>query len=265
MRHAPAPRRAVATFGALAALLLAAPAHATETPALDTGLAAYARLATQQIDAARDEARVMQQRLAAGDMAGARRAWLESHVAWERSETFSASLYPDLDEAIDAWPDGKSGYHLIEARLFGDTPETAKDAAADLVRSLDSFAKELRAHGLTAQGLLDGTAQLAFETGENKATGGESTASGSSYADMRNNVQGIQAVFTTVLGPTLKQRDAAAYERASISLARMAQLLAAKDLAALDQTEYGHASESFAAALRDAAVPLGLQTPKLGD
>ncbi len=44
-----------------------------------------------------------------------------------------------------------------------------------------------------AQGLLNGTARLAYEVGENKADGGESRFSGTSLDDMRNNVVGHRA------------------------------------------------------------------------
>jgi iron uptake system component EfeO len=41
--------------------------------------------------------------LAAGDLAGAKQAWIEARVGWERSEVFTAGFVPELDRDIDAW------------------------------------------------------------------------------------------------------------------------------------------------------------------
>ena len=37
----------------------------------------------------------------------------------ERSEVFTSGFVPELDSQIDAWPDATTGFHAIEAKLFG--------------------------------------------------------------------------------------------------------------------------------------------------
>ena len=251
----------IAATGFAALLLLGAAAP----PGLSDGVAAYTPQAVALIDAARDGAELLQQRIAAGDAPGAQAAWLRAHAAWEQAETFTATLYPDLDDAIDAWPDGKAGFHSIEPRLFAGELGPTRPAADGLAAALRDFSARIRTQGLTAQGLFEGSAGLAFETGEHKAAGGESVASNSSYDDMRNNVRGVHAVFVTVIAPALQTRDPARFRTAQAQLARMEALLQAPDLKSLDQTAYGKAAEGFAATLADAAPGLGLQPLKLGD
>jgi iron uptake system EfeUOB component EfeO/EfeM len=258
-----AHRRWLATAATLALLLAAAPVAGAAT--LDEGVANYTPRAIAQIDRARDGAIRLRQRAAAHDAAGARTAWLESHVDWERSETFTGELYADLDEAIDAWPDAKSGYHLIEARLFGGDDSGLNAAAAALADNLTEFSKQIRTKGLTAQGLLNGTAKLAFEIGENKAAGGESAASGSSLADMRHNVEGIDDVFTIVFEPSLKAKNPELAANARRELTVIEGAIRVTDLKSVDQETLTQASERLALALKAAADDLGLEAPSLED
>src|ERR1700755_3331248 len=62
---------------------------------------------------------------------------------------------------------------------------------------------------LTPQGLLDGTARLAYEVGESKADGGESRISGTSLDDMRNNVAGIEFAYRTIFAHARRAASAA--------------------------------------------------------
>ena len=245
--------------------LLAWTAPMADASTLEEGVATYTAKATAQIDRARDAAVRLQKFTAAHDLAGSRAAWLESHVDWERSETFTGELYADLDEAIDAWPDAKSGYHLIEARLFGGDTSGIEPAVAALVSNLTEFSKQIRAKGLTAQGLLSGTTKLAFEIGENKAAGGESAASGTSLADMRNNVQGIDDVFTLVFDPVLTARNPELAANARRELAVIEAAIAVPDLKSVDQSTLTKASERLALALKAASGDLGLEAPSLED
>ncbi|HZS82345.1 MAG TPA: EfeM/EfeO family lipoprotein [Stellaceae bacterium] len=232
---------------------------------LEAGLQRYVPYAVQQIDAALAGAERMRERIALRDVDGARRAWIQSHAGWERAEPFTATLYPDLDDAIDAWPDAKAGYHAVEAKLFAGTAEEAEPIAAALAGKLREFAQQIRARGVTAQGLLDGSARLAFEIGENKAAGGESAASGTSLDDMRNNLAGIAAVWTMVFAPALRASDPAEAESMDAAFAELEALLRAGDLKTLDQSRLAAASERLALAFEAAAPKLGLAAPSLGD
>ena len=139
---------------------------------------------------------------------GAKKAWISARAGWERSEVFTAGFVPELDAQIDAWPNAVSGFHAIEAKLFGaGRTDVAGDTDA-LVEHLDSLHGKLRDMALTPQGLLDGTVRLAYEVGESKADGGEFRISGTSLDDMRNNVAGIDFAYRTIFAPALGAADA---------------------------------------------------------
>src|ERR1700722_5904209 len=53
----------------------------------------------------------MHQRIIADDLRGARQSWIEARAGWERSEVFTGGFVPELDQAIDAWPEAPSGFH----------------------------------------------------------------------------------------------------------------------------------------------------------
>src|SRR6202789_4357994 len=146
----------------------------------------------------------LRERITAKDLPGAKKAWISARAGWERSEVFTAGFVPELDEQIDAWPKADSGFHAIEAKLFGAGRTDVESETDALVDHLDSLYGKLRNMPLTPQGLLDGIVRLAYEVGESKADGGESRISGTSLDDMRNNVAGIafayRAIFATALG-----------------------------------------------------------------
>jgi len=78
----------------------------------------------------------------------------------------------ELDSQIDAWPDATTGFHAIEAKVFGaGTTDVASDADA-LGMHLDDLHDRLRSFPLTSQGLMDGIVRLAYEVGESKSDGG---------------------------------------------------------------------------------------------
>jgi uncharacterized iron-regulated protein len=58
----------------------------------------------EQIDQSLAGARLLRERIAAGDLEGAKTAWIEARIGWERAEVFTSGFVPDLDREIDAWP-----------------------------------------------------------------------------------------------------------------------------------------------------------------
>src|SRR5262249_8311371 len=145
----------------------------------------------------------------AGDVKAAQAAWIKSRKGWEAVEPITGEFFAKLDEAIDAWPDAKQGYHAIEAALFSGKLGEIKGPTDKLVADLSEFNTQLSAPSFVfaPQGLLNGTTKLAYEIGENKSKGGESPYAGTSLADMVENVEGIEAVYKLVFQPTLKARD----------------------------------------------------------
>ena len=86
---------------------------------LDDAAEHYRRYLIEDIERALIGARVLRERIGAGDLEGAKRAWIEARIGWERSEVFTSGFVPELDQQIDAWPNAINGFHGIEAKLFG--------------------------------------------------------------------------------------------------------------------------------------------------
>lgn len=233
--------------------------------ALDDAGERYRPYLTEGIGEALAAAKTLRDRAAASDLAGAKAAWISARAGWERSEVFTAGFVPELDAAIDAWPNANSGFHAIEAKLFGaGQTDVGKDAAA-LVANLDDLYGKLRDMKLTAQGLLDGTVRLAYEVGESKADGGESRFSGTSLDDMRNNVDGIAAAYRLVFESELEAREPALASATSDRIKELQVALQPKSLADVDSDKVRATSEDLVLSLQKAASALGLQRPSLSD
>ena len=244
----------------VAALGLAAPALAAEVdPApfrpYASGLIDRLALGTERLAAT----------VAAGDLAGAREAWIAARVGWERGETFLAVYFPEADEAIDNWPDAEAGFHAIEPLLFGagdlGTAQALADALLAEVRELQTrFAGQT----FDRQGLIDGMAGIAFEIGSAKATGGESPFAGTSLRDMRDNLSGIEVLYALSFASTLEAEDPALHRRIIQRMMDLGAVLAVPSIADLDQGRVMALSERLAGDFQDAALLLGLEEPALG-
>jgi iron uptake system component EfeO len=231
--------------------------------ALDDGIEHYRPYLSEGIGDAFAGAKVLRDRAAAGDLAGAKAAWISARAGWERSEVFTTGFVPDLDTLIDAWPNADSGFHAIEAKLFGaGQTDVGKDADA-LVKNLDDLHSKLTNMQLTAQGLLDGTVRLAYEVGESKADGGESRISGTSLDDMRNNVAGIDFAYRTIFADALKAADGKLDQQVSDRIGALKAVVAVPDLPHVDTLQLRRISEELVVALQMASARLGLQRPTL--
>jgi iron uptake system component EfeO len=239
-----------------------AAAEADNAPAapLDAEIERYRSQLIEDID--RSVASVQKLR-ASVDLTAAKQAWIEARIGWERSEVFTSGFAPELDRDIDAWPAGATGFHAIEAKLFGAGNTDVGDDADTLVKNLDDLNGKLRDMPLTPQGLLDGTARLAYEVGESKADGGESRISGTSLADMRNNVAGIDLAYQKLFSEALKAADGKLDETVRARIAQLKEIVAAPDLPHVDVARLRRASEELVVALQMASARLGLQRPTL--
>jgi len=134
-----------------------------------------------------------------------------------------------------------------------------------LIFYLTDLQAKIRDTKLTSQGLLNGTAKLAYEVGESKADGGESRFSGTSLDDMRNNIDGIESVFRIVFAPEIEARDpkVAAALRAKIDHLRT--LVSVSNLGSLDANKLRSESEELIVALQATAPVIGLKRPSLQD
>jgi len=241
--------------------VLGGPAAASE--ALDHAVERYRPAMIDDMDRALAGAQELKARIAAGDLAGARKAWIDARIGWERSEVFTSGFVPDLDEAIDAWPDATTGFHGIEAKLFGASSFDVGTEADALVLHLSELDGKIRTMALTPQGLLNGIARLAYEVGDSKVDGGESRVSGTSLDDMRNNVDGIALAYRTLFAAALAGSDAKTAGQVQDEIDRLRELVSVPDLKRVNADRLRTASEALIVALQTAGPKIGLETPAL--
>lgn len=259
-------RARAALFGVLAALALVGMAAPVPVRAgsLDDASERYRPFLIKDIDQALTGARELRERVVAHDLAGAQKAWIESRVGWERSEVFTSGFVPQLDDAIDAWPDATKGFHGIEAKLFGGAGSSdVQDEVDTLILHLADMDQQIRTIKLTAQGLLNGVTRLAYEVGEGKADGGESRFSGTSLNDMRNNVDGIELAYRTLFAAPLETSDPKLASRMRNEIDRLRTVLAVQDLKHVDPDVLRKASEYLVISLQVVGPKIGLSAPTL--
>jgi iron uptake system EfeUOB component EfeO/EfeM len=230
---------------------------------LDEGAEQYRSLLITDVDRTLASARTLAASAAAGDLAGAKQAWIEARVGWERSEVFTTGFVPELDRNIDAWPNGVRGFHAIEAKLFGANRTDFENEVNGLVRNLSELSATVRNAPLTPQGLLDGIARLAYELGESKVDGGESRVSGTSLNDMRDNVDGIELAWRTIFAPTVLSRDQQADLGVRRSIEELKAMVDVRYLRQIDPDRLRIATEELVLKLQNAAPMLDLQKPTL--
>jgi iron uptake system EfeUOB component EfeO/EfeM len=208
-------------------------------------------------------ARALRERLAAGDLDGARKAWIAARVGWERSEVFTSGFVPQLDEQIDAWPNASHGFHGIEAALFGATHTDAGTETDSLVAHLADLCTQLDHVNLEPQRLLNGIARLAFEIGGNKADGGESRLSGTSLNDMQSNADGIALAYRVIFADAVEAADPKLAAAARGAIEQLQASVKISDLRNLDADKLRVSSEELVVVLGGAALKIGLNKPTL--
>ncbi len=134
-----------------------------------------------------------------------------------------------------------------------------------LIFHLTDLRLKVRDTRLTGQGMLEGTAKLAYEIGESKAEGGESRFSGTSLYDMRNNADGIDAAYRIVFSRELSARNPALANEVSGKIQQLKKQLQAPSLADVDADQIRTTSEDLVLTLQRAAPVLGLEKPSLSD
>src|SRR3984885_703829 len=243
--------------------LLLASMPTTNAASLDDAVERYRPYLIEGIGQALTGSRNLRERIAAKDLAGAKKAWIAARAGWERSEVFTAGFVPELDSQIDAWPNADSGFHAIEKNLFGSNRTDVAGETDALVDHLDSLYGKLRDMPLTRQGLLDGTVRLAYEVGESKADGGESRISETSLDDMRNNVAGIDFAYRTIFADRLKEVDAGLADKVTARIEQLKTIVAAPDLPHVNVRALRRVSEELVISLQAASAKLGLRRPTL--
>lgn len=252
-------------FTALAVAALAAPATAAT---MQDGVKAYKPYIVEHIGSAIAGAKELQTAVKAGDVKAAQAAWIKSRKGWEAMEPVTAAYFGDLDKLIDAWPDGKTGYHAIEVVLFSANKTDGLDQPiTELLANMDKFEKRVKApnFAFTSQKLLEGTANLAYEVGEEKSGGGESPYAATSIIDMQENVAGIEFAWHSVFADTLKKKDAKLAGIIDERTQNLKKLVGVADIKSMDAKKVHIAGEELAALMLTAAPKLGLKPFKVGD
>jgi len=239
-------------------------ATAEKADTLDAAAERYRPLMTEEIEHSLDGAQAMRLALLSGGVDEAQKAWIASRVGWERAEVFTSG-FTELDREIDAWPNAATGFHAIEAKLFGANRLDVQPETDALIFHLTDLRVKIRDTRLSAQGLLEGAAKLAYEVGESKADGGESRFSGTSLEDMRNNVDGLDSVFRVVFAEALEARDPRLTEEVRANLGELRDLLQVPTLSRLDSGKLRAKSEELIISFQAAAPLLGLRPPSLQD
>ena len=242
-------------------LVLSVGASGSSAAPLDEAAERYRPYMLEGIGDALAVARALRERAAASDLAGAKKAWLSARAGW--GTIFTAGFVPELDALIDAWPNADSGFHAVEAKLFGAGQTDLGNDAAVLVEHLADLHGKLRDMPLTPQGLLDGTVRLAYEVGESKADGGESRISGTSLDDMRNNVAGIRLAYLTIFAATVEAADRKLADTVTGKIEQLENLLTVYNLRQVNIPLLRRTSEELVVALQSAAPKLGLGRPPL--
>jgi iron uptake system component EfeO len=247
-------------LGAALAVSSSSVAHAT---ALDDAVARFRPSLVKDVDEALAGATALRERVAAHDLDGARKAWIAARGGWERAEIFTADFVPDLDDAIDAWPNGATGFHAIEVKLFAAGSIDVLAETDALIANLTEVAAKARAMPLTPDGLYDGVARLAYEVGDSKVDGGESRFSGTSLNDMRYNVEGIETAYGTIFAAALEAHDAKHAVAAKEYIAKLRTLVDVPDIKSADSDALRATSEAFVVTLQDAAPAIGVRKPTM--
>jgi len=251
----------------LAGLALGGASLATgraQSEPLEIAVERYRPLMAEEIDRSLAGARAMREAILANDVDEAQKAWIAARVGWERAEVFTSG-FTELDREIDAWPNAATGFHAIEAKLFGANRLDVQPETDALIFHLTDLRVKIRDTRLSAQGLLEGAAKLAYEVGESKADGGESRFSGTSLEDMRNNVDGLDSVFRVVIAEALEARDPRLTEEVRANLGELRDLLQVPTLSRLDSDKLRAKSEELIISFQAAAPLLGLRPPSLQD
>lgn len=267
VRRVALARAVVLIISACASPGVAYPANDTslDTSPLDAAATSFKPYVLGQIDASLTATRAMRECVATGDLAGAQKWWLAARDGWERSEIIAAELFPDLDQAIDAWPDAQRGFHAIEARLFGAHRVDTLGPADELVGNIAELDRRFRASPLLAQALLNGATRLLYEIGEDKSEGGESPFSGNSLQEVLSNVTAIDAAYQRVFARSVQRKNPQLGAAVTANLERLRQITSVPSLKVLDTAQLRDLTETLTINFISAGQELGLQSPKLGN
>jgi iron uptake system component EfeO len=233
-----------------------------DTSAFVDATTAYRKVLNGEIDATIAAAQRMEAAMAAADLAGSRKYWIESHASWERLEVITIDLFPDQQDRIDGWPKAKTGYHAIEDGLFGPVTRVPKAAVDDLLDRLDRFRRLFQQSELNGYFLLAGAATMTYAIGFDEADGRESAVSGTSVDNMRHNIEALQYLWKTVFADALAEQHKPLADDIFTRMAGLHALVDVPDMSFIDPAFLQQEAYALAGKLAEAAVAFGWNAPK---
>ena len=142
----------------------------------------------------------LSERVAAGDLAGAREAWLDAREPWRRMAPV-AGRFADLANGMDPLADylaGReedpafTGFHRIEYGLWGKgTTDGLSPAAAQLATDAGALRDRLKTLDVAPADLAGNAAALARRVAD-QATGSQAPYSGADLAEFSADLDGIE-------------------------------------------------------------------------
>jgi len=204
----------------------------------------------------------MVRRLEANDTLGAKQAWIESRRGWTRSTVALLGQFPNELAAIDSWPNATTGFHAVEAGLFGNGDAQGTLAAArQLQADLRSLTGTVSSAQFDASRLLAGAAGLAGEMAGRKADGTESQLSATTIYDLQHNFDGIRTLFAAVFKQPLSAADPALAHTIERQIQTLGVVLHHDNFPAVNREALRAEGSKLAALFVQAAGPLGIAPP----
>lgn len=259
-----------------AAILMPLPAEASGAPsfapddellqALDAKATAFKdQVAAPDIDAMIAGVQKMAAAVGQRDLKGTRQAWLDTHAIWMRCEAFTADLYPGLNEKIDLWPDAKTGFHVIEATLFAQSPQIDMRQIQGLLDNLGTYQRVLHQSKFTGYYLIASASTWAFEMGDQRTDGGPSTISGNTLTDFQNGLDGVERIWRFVFADAVRAKKHFLAEEIDSEIAAIRGLLQVEHLDQIPEGLFEQETTRLASLLADASSTLGWRAPDYTD
>jgi len=230
---------------------------------LDAKAAAFKQqIATADVQSTVDGVQRMSDALQKGDIAGARQAWIDARVFWERSEIFTADLFPDMNDAInDDSPGAATGFHAVEAKLFAANAQPPIAEAQQLLEKIQSYQRVFTQLVFRGQYLIASMATSAYRMGGIETAGGESNASGTSLSDLRHTIEGLERCWNFMYVDVIMAKKPDLAKSVTEQIAGLRAMLEVSSLDQMQPGAFGKQAESLAESLADSAVVMGWKAP----
>ena len=168
---------------------------------------------------------------------------------------FTSGFTCELDAEIDAWPSAVSGFHFIEARLFGAHRADAIAATDALIFHLTDLRLKVRDTRPDGSGHARGAAKLAYEIGEQRPMVA-SRASAAPRSTTCATTSTASTLPTSWCSPRRSARDPALAQALRTTITELRSQLQAASLAAVDGDQVRRTSEELVLSFQRAAPAL---------